>query len=281
MDRGAQASGASPRPLVRRRDLARAAGYLLASWLETTSAYGNVRDRPESVPKRSAVRRGASREDTWAATPLTTHGLWIQHSATCAASPPRGFRGSVLGEELDIAWVNVDKARLRQSPGGPAHERDLATPGAPDRPRSHRERRQALAARRRSSLAPRERGGRAIGPAPSAQVADGEHWFDVELASQTLTAYVGDRPVFATLVSTGRGPQGTALRDPQGIHRIWVKLAQRRWTTSENLEADAELRHSGRAVGHVLQARLRLARTFWHRAFGRVQSHGCVNLSPR
>lgn len=65
------------------------------------------------------------------------------------------------------------------------------------------------------------------------KVLPGERWIDVELASQTLVAYQGDTPVFATLVSTGKGAQGTATATPRGVHRIWVKL---RSSTMDNLD---------------------------------------------
>jgi lipoprotein-anchoring transpeptidase ErfK/SrfK len=112
------------------------------------------------------------------------------------------------------------------------------------------------------------------------EVKDGERWFDVELASQTLTAYVGDRPVFTTLVSTGRGPQGSVLATPKGVHRIWVKLADSDMDNLENV--DAGQAYAIQAVPWVMyfEEGYGLHGTFWHHAFGRVQSHGCVNLSP-
>ena len=63
-------------------------------------------------------------------------------------------------------------------------------------------------------------------PPSEVDVESGERWIDVELATQTLVAYEGKRPVFATLVSTGKGKQGTALATPIGTHRIWIKLLQ-------------------------------------------------------
>ena len=116
--------------------------------------------------------------------------------------------------------------------------------------------------------------------AEGTEVKAGEHWFDVELATQILTAYAGDRPMFATLVSTGRGPAGTVLATPPGLHRIWVKLASSDMDNLENLEANEN--YAIQAVPWVMyfQAGYGLHGTFWHRAFGRVQSHGCVNLSP-
>jgi len=107
-----------------------------------------------------------------------------------------------------------------------------------------------------------------------------EAWIDVELASQTLVAYQGDHPVFATLVSTGRGAQGTELATPIGTHRIWVKL---RSTNMDNLEdEDAEHDYAIEDVPYVqfFAKGVGLHGAFWHRSFGHPRSHGCVNLAP-
>src|SRR5262249_44816110 len=61
-------------------------------------------------------------------------------------------------------------------------------------------------------------------PPPEVDAAAGERWIDVDLENQTLVAYEGRRPVFATIVSTGKGKPGTPLGTPRGTHRIWIKL---------------------------------------------------------
>ena len=65
-----------------------------------------------------------------------------------------------------------------------------------------------------------------------AGVAVDERWLDVDLNTQILVAYSGDRPVFATLVSAGVGAPGTVFATPVGNHRIHSKL---RVATMENL----------------------------------------------
>ncbi|MFO0675124.1 MAG: L,D-transpeptidase [Polyangiaceae bacterium] len=108
---------------------------------------------------------------------------------------------------------------------------------------------------------------------------DGERWIDVDRATQTLVAYEGRKPVFATLVSTGRGSEGSETITPKGVHRIWVKLTS---TSMDNLERDdAERHYSIEDVPWVqfFDKGVALHGAFWHRDFGRVRSHGCVNLS--
>ncbi len=115
-------------------------------------------------------------------------------------------------------------------------------------------------------------------PAP-AEVREGERWIDVDLTTQTLVAYEGSRPVFATLVSTGRS--GPGHETPVGVHRIWVKLAE---DTMDDLDrTDQESNYAIEAVPWVqyFAEGIGLHAAFWHDDFGRPRSHGCVNLSPR
>jgi lipoprotein-anchoring transpeptidase ErfK/SrfK len=107
-----------------------------------------------------------------------------------------------------------------------------------------------------------------------------ERWIDVELASQTLVAYDGKIPVFATLVSTGKGPPKSELGTHLGVHRIWVKLLA---SKMDNLERDdVEHHYSLEDVPWVqfFDKAIALHGVFWHQQFGHVHSHGCVNLAP-
>jgi lipoprotein-anchoring transpeptidase ErfK/SrfK len=111
--------------------------------------------------------------------------------------------------------------------------------------------------------------------------AHGERWIDVHLESQTLVAYEGAKPVFASMVSTGKGKtKGHPSETPKGQHRIWVKLLT---SIMDNLEDDAASRYYRiEDVPYVqfFSKGVGLHAAFWHRSFGRVRSHGCVNLSP-
>jgi L,D-transpeptidase catalytic domain len=285
-EEGAEASSASPppeRPRAPTTDGMPYDYYFVGA--DGSFGYGDLLIAEEGVPEtqllpgfgvaitREGQKPGGERYG------LSTHGFWIPLRDLRRAATPR-FQGTPLEGSLDVAWVSVDKATLRKAPGG-----------APTRALVPRQTRLRV-------LETREVGGKrwlrvgadewllhsevaAPSPAPKpAEVKEGERWFDVELASQTLTAYVGDRPVFATLVSTGRGQPGTALATPKGLHRIWVKLAKSDMDNLENLEASES--YAIQAVPWVMyfQKGYGLHGTFWHRAFGRVQSHGCVNLSP-
>jgi hypothetical protein len=108
-------------------------------------------------------------------------------------------------------------------------------------------------------------------------VGANESWIDVDLASQTLVAYTGDKPVFATLVATGVGAEGTPFATPKGIHRIRAKLLD---ATMDNLSHTGVVPYSYEEVPFTQYiGRVALHGAFWHDQFGAPRSHGCINLS--
>jgi hypothetical protein len=109
------------------------------------------------------------------------------------------------------------------------------------------------------------------------EVSGDEPWIDVELRTQTLVAYRGDRPVFATLVAAGVGADGTAFATPKGVHRVRAKLLA---TTMDNLEHTGVVPYSYEEVPFTQYiGRVALHGAFWHDQFGAPRSHGCINLS--
>jgi hypothetical protein len=101
-----------------------------------------------------------------------------------------------------------------------------------------------------------------------------EHWVHIDLSEQVLVAYVGDRPVLATLVSTGKKPEMT----PVGVHRVQSKHI----ATSMRDQPPEDEAYSIEDVPwtQYFHNNVALHGAFWHGAFGLVRSHGCVNLSP-
>lgn len=112
-----------------------------------------------------------------------------------------------------------------------------------------------------------------LAPRPAA-VPVGAKWIHVDLSEQVLVAYEGDRAVFTTTVSTGR--EGFAT--PTGIFRIQSKHVT---TTMDDLSAGDEA-YSIEDVPWTMyfDGNFALHGAFWHNQFGRVRSHGCVNLAP-
>ena len=109
----------------------------------------------------------------------------------------------------------------------------------------------------------------------------GRTWLDVSILKQTLVAYVGTKPVYATLVSTG----AAGLGDPEKTHstvrgRFLIHTKHVTATMSSDEVGDAfDLRDVPYVQyftdGYALHA------AYWHNSFGKPRSHGCINLSPR
>ena len=102
------------------------------------------------------------------------------------------------------------------------------------------------------------------------EIPEDAHWVYVDLSEQTLTAYEGDREVFATLVSTGK----SGFRTPTGTYRVWQK--------ARHFSMSGETYHIEQVPNVMFFNRgIALHSSLWHDSFGHSVSHGCVNLSPR
>ncbi|MFN7130784.1 MAG: L,D-transpeptidase family protein [Myxococcales bacterium] len=110
--------------------------------------------------------------------------------------------------------------------------------------------------------------------APPSGTGCDERWIDVDLDEQVLVAYEGTRPVYTTLVSSGREGSPT----PVGLFRIWVKFAE-----VDMKGAKYGKRYSVARVPWTMffLGDFALHCAYWHDRFGAPASHGCVNLSPQ
>ncbi|HVR21039.1 MAG TPA: L,D-transpeptidase [Polyangiaceae bacterium] len=106
-------------------------------------------------------------------------------------------------------------------------------------------------------------------------------WLDVSIKDQTLVAYVGRRPVYVTLVSTGR----SGLADPEetdatvrGSFMIYQKEVSSTMDGAED-KSDSFNLHDVPFVQYFHKG-YALHGTYWHDEFGKARSHGCVNLAP-
>lgn len=105
-------------------------------------------------------------------------------------------------------------------------------------------------------------------------------WVDVSITFQSLVMYEGEKPVYATLVSTGVDETGdpyTTKSTVRGEFRIDTKHV-----TATMDADDPENRFELRDVPWVqyFEGGFALHAAYWHDDFGRPRSHGCVNLSP-
>jgi lipoprotein-anchoring transpeptidase ErfK/SrfK len=118
------------------------------------------------------------------------------------------------------------------------------------------------------------------GPAPT-DLQPGEKWIDVNLTTQSLLAFEGDKAVYATLVSTGRKDKNNKDKNhetPPGTFRIREKHIAS--TMDGDVATDGP--YSIEDVPWIMYFNMSYALhgAFWHNNFGHQQSHGCVNLAP-
>jgi lipoprotein-anchoring transpeptidase ErfK/SrfK len=119
------------------------------------------------------------------------------------------------------------------------------------------------------------------GPLP-VDLKPNERWIDVNLSAQTLVAFEGDHPIYATLISSGKESK---IKDKD--HRTPVgewRIREKHITTTMDGDGTAagDLPYSIEDVPYVMYffRSYALHGAFWHANFGTQMSHGCVNLAP-
>lgn len=102
-------------------------------------------------------------------------------------------------------------------------------------------------------------------------VAAGERWVDVNLSSQTLTAYEGDFAVMSTLISSGLPAWPTVT----GQFRVYLRYESQ---TMDGSRLGYDYYLTGVPYVMYFYQDYALHGTYWHSNFGYPMSHGCVNL---
>ena len=217
----------------------------------------------------------AEKSTTWQ---RTVRGRYIDQSELYPASPSE-FEGVLLGQRMKLPLVFVVNSGVRklkrETPDGPLKNgsrvaRYSAYPMGSIITRNGREYVEIgqgeFILKRAAAIASLV--------APPTDAGENERWIDVDLTQQTLVAYEGAMPVFATLISSGR----EGFETPVGEFRIYSKHIS---VTMDDVTAGDEA-YSIEDVPwtQYFEEGYALHTAFWHDRFGRVRSHGCVNLAP-
>ncbi len=256
---------------------------------ESTPAYASFERAGEDTPDAefergfgvSIVKTRAKDGTNWS---LTTKGMWVQ-SANIVQARISKFLGTKLQGTLDVAWAKASGARARKEDNdGVATKLPPRTAvrvaGAKGEGKAERllvAWNDATGAHTTWLLPSELRRPRALAPEPTWSPT--ERWVDVSLKDQTLVAYEGAAPVYATLISSGKGNAGSPFETPKGHFHVWAKI---RAITMDNLdEPEAETYYSVEDVPYVqfFSNGVALHGAYWHDLFGQRHSHGCVNLS--
>ena len=96
-----------------------------------------------------------------------------------------------------------------------------------------------------------------------------QHWIQINLTTQRLTAWEGGKPVYAIVISSGKKSTPTLT----GIFNIQSKLKSSRMQGE-----DYDVPNVPYAMYY--QGNYAIHGAYWHRKFGTPISHGCVNIAP-
>jgi len=108
---------------------------------------------------------------------------------------------------------------------------------------------------------------------PSDVPANG-NWIHVDLSEQTLVAYEGDEPVYATVISSGK----EGYEPPTGLFEVQQKYISTTMNATDPIDGFYEVEEVPWTLyyhgGYALHG------AYWHTDFGKVRSHGCTNIAP-
>jgi hypothetical protein len=95
-----------------------------------------------------------------------------------------------------------------------------------------------------------------------------EHWIEINLSTQRLIAWEGDRSVYAVIVSTGQAATPT----PTGVFSIYTTYDVTRMQGADYDVPDVPyaMFYDGNYAIHG---------AYWHNNFGVPVSHGCTNVA--
>ena len=101
-----------------------------------------------------------------------------------------------------------------------------------------------------------------------------DRWADVDLTRQLATFYVGYRPVYQALISSGRHPTFT----PPGEWRIWKRVENEHMIGGDPEQGDYYDLLNVYFTQYFTERYAGFHYAYWHDEFGTPTSHGCVNM---
>ncbi|HTB78850.1 MAG TPA: L,D-transpeptidase [Polyangiaceae bacterium] len=115
---------------------------------------------------------------------------------------------------------------------------------------------------------------------PPRNLAPGERWIDVNLGLESLVAFEGEKPVFATIISSGRHDD-----DPVKDHHTRpgeFRVREKHISATMDNDTATDGPYSIEDVPWIMyfDGSTALHGAFWHSRFGHERSHGCVNMTP-
>ncbi len=111
-------------------------------------------------------------------------------------------------------------------------------------------------------------------------VKPGRTWIHVSILKQSMVAYVGETPVYVTLVSTGIDGMGDPATTHSTVRGQFLIHTKHVTATMDSDEVGDEFDLRDVPYVQYFSEGFAFHAAYWHDAFGSPHSHGCVNLSP-
>jgi hypothetical protein len=109
----------------------------------------------------------------------------------------------------------------------------------------------------------------------------GKKWIDVSILRQSLVAYEGTKPVFATLVSTGADGLDDHTESHATVQGTFLIHTKHVSVTMDGDDQGDEFDLRDVPFVQYFQEGYALHAAYWHDDFGTPRSHGCINLAPK
>lgn len=109
----------------------------------------------------------------------------------------------------------------------------------------------------------------------------GRKWIDISILRQSLVAYEGTRPVYATLVSTGADGLGDPKKTHSTVQGVFLIHTKHVAATMDGDEVGDEFDLRDVPYVQYFHEGYALHASYWHDEFGTPRSHGCINLAPQ
>lgn len=110
-------------------------------------------------------------------------------------------------------------------------------------------------------------------------VTEGKKWIDISLKEQMLIAYEGTKAVYVAYISTGLSEMGDPKKTFATVRGVFT-IKSKHLTATMRGSAQADYEIADVPYVQYFHESYALHAAFWHDDFGRVHSHGCVNLPP-
>ncbi len=117
-------------------------------------------------------------------------------------------------------------------------------------------------------------------PAPAGPDKSQEKWIDIDLSRKTLTAYVGDTPVFGPRkIIDGLGSHGYGT--VTGSFKIYLRYEKQDMTNGPRVPKNDPRYYYTEDVPYVqyFKGGYAIHGAYWRSSFGYSGSHGCINMS--